>query len=194
MGFEVKELRKSHGAESVPVGSPVLVGAPRLVRNSSSATKDNLVVYWTSPKGEIQIAPDSRISQYQLDNYFPEYRGWKRCEANGAKEIEKIALIVSRQEFERKKKMKVEQHLREWESLEFLETSAKLNIAKRYSPRDIEVNKKNLQRTEKRKQKVLDAICAEFDPTRRTTFLDVEIRPASTSSLAHIGQKVVGIS
>ena len=163
-----------------------------IVRNSSTTMKDNLVVYLCSPKGEIELAPDGRLTRKQLDKIG--YKGWKRCEAVGAKEIEKVSLILSRQMFEKKKQMKVQQHLREKFALDQLQIRCKLRQAQGYSKNDIEMNAKILQRAQRSEDMLYAAIASEFDPATRTTSLEMEARVQSTSPLAHVGQKVTGIA
>ena len=150
-------------------------------------------MYWVSPKGEIQPAADTRITESQLQRW-PEYRHWRRCEANGPKEIEKISIIISRQLWEKKKAMKVQQHLREKDALDQLAVRCKLRIAQGYSKDDLELNQRLLKRTQANEDVLMRAICSEFDPTMRTTALDMEVRSASTSRLAHVGGKHEGVA
>ena len=161
-------------------------------RNSASAAKDNVFVYWVSPAGEIQPAPDSRITETQMRSMW-EYRDWHRFEAIGAKEIEKISLIISRQMFEKQKKMKVQQALRELEFLKQAEIGAKLRQAQGYSKNDVAMNEKQENRWARRQELALAAICSEFQPDKRNTALEIEVRERSTSKLAHVNQKREGI-
>jgi hypothetical protein len=153
---------------------------------------DKTFVYWVSPKGEIQPAADSRITEMQLQRW-PEYRHWRRFEAVGPKEIEKVSLIISRQMFEKKKNMKVQQHLREKWELDQLAIRAKLRIAQGYSKNDVELNAKILKRAQQAEDSLMRVICSDFDPVTRTTALDMEVREKSTSVLAEVGQKVTGV-
>ena len=162
------------------------------VRNSASAAKDNVVVYLCSPKGEIELAPDNRLTQVQLEKIG--YKHWKRCEATGAREIEKLSLILSRQLFEQKKKLKVQQHLREKIALDQLVIRCRLRLAQQYSPKDVEVNERILKRAKKNEDDLMRLVCSEFDPAGRNTALAIEVSPQSTSPLAHVGQKATGIS
>jgi len=162
-------------------------------RNSASAVRDDIVVYWASPSGQLQIAPDSRITQEQLSR-MREYRHWRRCEAVGAREIEKISLIISRQMFERKKQQKVQQALREMDLVKQAQISAKLRAAVNFSKNDVELNKTLEKRWAAREAAALAVIASEFAPDRRTTALEMELRPKSTSKLAHFAQKPEGIA
>lgn len=166
--------------------------APGIVRSNNTAAKDNVFVYWVSPKGEIQAAADSRISQEQL-NRWKEYRHWRRCEAVGAREIEKISLIISRQLFERKKLEKVQQHLREKAELDQLVVRCRLRKAQEFSKNDVAMNEKILKRAQQAEDNLMAAIASEFTPGQRTTALQMEVKPQSTSPVANLGQKQEGL-
>lgn len=167
-------------------------GPAIIKRNSSSTTKDNIVVYWASPKGELMLAPDSRITEAQLRR-MQEFKHWRRCEAVGVREIEKISLILSRQLFEQKKQMKVEQHLREKFAIDQLMVRARLRMANPYSKNDVEANSLILKRAKRSEENLYRVIASEFQPELRTTSLEMEARPQSTSKLAHVNQKATGI-
>lgn len=161
-------------------------------RNSANATSDRTVVYLCSPKGEIELAPDGRLTRAQLDKIG--YKSWRRCEATGVREIERLSIILSRQEFERKKQMKVEQHLREKFELDQLKVRCKLRMAQGYSRDDEELNSRILQRANRAEEGLYRVIASEFNPGQRTTALEIEVREQSTSPLAHVGQKATGIA
>ena len=161
------------------------------IRNSSQATSDNVVVYCVSPKGEIELAPDNRLTQTQLDKIG--YKHWRRCEATGAREIERVSLILSRQLWEQKKKLKVQQHLREKFFLDQLQIRCKLRMAQCFSKNDEEMNRKILAKAQHTEETLYAVIASEFDPQKRTSGLEMEIRPKSTSRLANVGQKSQGI-
>jgi hypothetical protein len=174
-------------------GPPALIGkAPSVIRNSSSATKDSVFVYWASPKGEIQPAADSRITEAQLQRW-PEYRHWRRCEAHGPKEIEKVSIIISRQMWEKKKQMKIEQHMREIEDMRQLGYRCKLRLAQNYSRNDFEMNERILKRVKRAEENLFKLIASEFSPDNRSTYLEVEVREQNASKIAHVGQKRQGL-
>ena len=165
---------------------------PSIIKgNSASASKDNIVVYLCSPKGEIELAPDGRLTRAQLDKIG--YKKWRRCEAVGAREIEKISLILSKQLFEKKKQMKVEQHLREKFHLDQLQIRCKLRMAGNYSKNDAELNKHILAKAKRAEEGLYRVIASEFNPETRTSGLEMEARTQSTSRSAHIGNKRTGI-
>ena len=166
--------------------------APTIIKsNSASATKDNVVAYLCSPKGEIELAPDGRLTRSQLDKIG--YKKWRRCEAVGAREIEKISLILSKQLFEKKKQMKVEQHLREKFHLDQLQIRCKLRLAQGFSKNDEEMNKRILQKAKRSEEALYRVIASEFNPAARNSGLEMEARAASTSRVAHLAQKPTGI-
>lgn len=168
--------------------------APGLIISNSASTtvKDNVFVYWVSPKGVIQPAPDTRITEAQMRR-MREYRHWKRCEAHGAREIEKVSLILSRQLFEQKKQMKVQQHLREKFHLDQLKFRCQLRLAQGFSKNDVELNKTILAKAKRSEEVLYRIIASEFDPSQRTSSLQMEARAQSTSKVAHIAQKRTGI-
>jgi hypothetical protein len=168
--------------------------APAIVRsNTNSTTKDNIFVYWCSPAGEIQPAADTRITEAQLRR-MPQYQHWRRCEAVGAREIEKVSLIMSRQMWEKKKAEKVQQHLREKFELDQLAIRCKLRIAGGFSKNDEEMNKRILQRAQRSEDALMALIASEFSPATRTTSLQMEAKTQSTSPVANLGQKQEGIA
>lgn len=188
--FQTVDRRKNK-TESSPIR--ILTGAPAVVRNSSSATKDSVFVYWASPKGELQPAADSRITEAQLQRW-PEYRHWRRCEAVGPKEIEKVSIIISRQMWEKKKQMKIAQHMREIDEMKQLGYRCRIRMAQGYSKNDVEMNERNLKRVKRAEDNLYKLICSEFDPTMRTQILEMEVKEASASKLAHVGNKHQGVA
>jgi len=130
---------------------------------------------------------------------MPEYRNWRRCEAVGAKEIEQVSLIVSRQMFDQKRKMKVQQAIKELQFLKQARISAHLRVHQGYSKNDAELSAKQEKTWAKREERAMAIIVADltnsntFDPSKRTTALEIEVREKSTSRLAHINQKKEGI-
>lgn len=166
--------------------------APAIVRSNTTTTKDNIFVYWVSPKGEIQPAADTRITEAQLQRW-PQYRHWRRFEAVGAAEIDKVSLIISRQMWENKKKEKVQQHLREKFELDQLAVRCKLRIAGGFSKNDEAMNKKILQRAQRSEDALMSLIASEFNPSTRTTSLQMEAKTQSTSPVARLAQKQEGL-
>ena len=150
-------------------------------------------MYWVSPKGEIQPAADTRIAEAQLQRW-PEYRHWRRCEAVGVREIEKISLIISRQMWEKKKQMKVQQHLREKAELDQLMVRCRLRAAQGYSKNDAELNQRILKRAQRTEDSLMALIASEFNPGLRTSALEMEIGPQSTSPVANVAQKQEGLA
>lgn len=154
--------------------------------------KDNVLVYWVSPRGDVQPAADTRITEAQLQRW-PEYRNWRRCEAVGPREIEKISIIISRQLWERKKQMKVQQHLREKSELDQLQFRCRLRMAQGFSKNDEAMNARILQRAKQNEDSLYKLIVSEFDASARTTGLDMELKERSTSRSATVAQKAEGL-
>ena len=171
------------------IGTPK---APAVVRNARNTTKDNVFVYYVSPKGEIEPAPDSRISEAQMRRW-PGYEHWRRCEAVGAREIEKVSLVLSRQMWEKKKLQTVQQRIREIDFIKQIGIRARLRAAASFSKNDVSINRQLEARTRKAEQDLLDLIVSEFDPSARRSALEIELHEESTSPLAKVGQKREGI-
>ena len=153
--------------------------------------RDNTFAYFCNQAGRIIPAPDTRMSPVQCGL---DPANWKRCEAVGAREIEKVSLIISRQLWEEKRNREVGKKLREMQFLRQMEIKAKLQRLKNFSPKDVHVNEQ-LERDWKRKQNgLITLIESEFIPERRNTALDVEIHEQSTSPSAGIFQKRAGVA
>ena len=167
--------------------------APGVVRSGRNATKDNVFVYYVSPKGEIEPAADSRISEAQMRRW-PGYEHWRRSDAVGVREIEKVSLIISRQMWEKKKLQTVQQRIREIDFIKQLGIRARLRAAQSFSKNDVSINRQLEVRTRKAEADLLDLIVSEFDPLNRRSALEMEIREQSTSPLAMVGVKKEGIA
>ena len=175
------------------MGAGVVVNRfPGIVGSGRNVTRDTVFVYWVSPKGEIEAAADTRISESQLRR-LPGYRHWRRCEAVGAREIEKVSSIISRQMWEKKKLMTVQQRIREIDFLKQLAGRARLRAAQSFSKNDVSINHQLIDKVRRHEDGLMDLICSEFDPTARRTALEIEVKPESTSKLALVGRKREGL-
>jgi hypothetical protein len=167
-----------------------------LSRNSATAAKDNVMSYFACADGTLMLAPDTRVSAQQcgLDS-----KRWRKCEAVGAKEMEQVSLILARQEFEKKRRMKVERALRELKFLRQSRAGARLRASMNYSANDVRANQLQERRWAAREDFYLNIIASEidpsqgFDPGKRTTILECETAPRSLSPLANVNQKPTGI-
>ena len=120
-------------------------------------------------------------------------RDWKRCEAVGVKEIEKVSLILSRQAWEEKKNRKVAQILREMDFLKQRAASARLRKATNFSPKDVRMNAQLEKRWDEKQELMLRLVCEEFRPENRNTALEMELRDAPINP-HHLGQKRQGVN
>jgi hypothetical protein len=146
---------------------------------------DNVFVYFAHQSGRLMPAPDTRMKPEQCGL---DPAQWRRCEAVGVREIEKVSLILSRQAWEEKKARHVTQKLREMAFLQQREVSARLRRAVGFSAKDQQANE-NLERRWKQKQDQLLALVAmEFTPGKRHTALEVELQDAPINP-HHLGQK-----
>jgi hypothetical protein len=135
-------------------------------------------------------APDTRMK--------PEHCGldpkvWRRCEAVGAKEIERVSLILSRQLWEDKKARHVSQKLREMAFVQERAMSARLRKAVGFTAKDVEVNARLERRWKEKEDSLLALIATEFDPSKRHTALDIELSEAPINP-HHLGKKREGVN
>jgi hypothetical protein len=70
----------------------------------------------------------------------------------------------------------------------------RIRMAQGYSKNDVEMNERNLKRVKRAEDNLYKLICSEFDPTMRTQILEMEVKEASASKLAHVGNKVQGVA
>jgi len=70
----------------------------------------------------------------------------------------------------------------------------RIRRAQGYSKKDVEVNELILRRAQKNEDDLMRLIASEFTPEIRTSALEMEVRPSSTSPLAHVGQKPQGLN
>jgi hypothetical protein len=129
-----------------------------------------------------------RVEQCGLDP-----KKWRRCEALGAREIERVSLILSKQAWEQKKARKVGQILREMDFLKQRAVSARLRRAVNFTAKDAQVNERLEQRWNQKQDAMLALIAEEFRPEARNTALEMELRDAPINP-HHLGQKKVGVS
>lgn len=160
------------------------MGVPLITRS------DRTFVYFVDAAGKILPAPDTRVTAEQL-GLNPNL--WKRCEATGSREIEKVSLRLSKQMFEEKKARHVGQKLREMAFLKDRALSAKLRAAQGYTAKDVEVNRNLEKKWIKKQDEALALIALEFDPSSRHTALDIELKEQSMSPLAGVFEKRQGI-
>ena len=151
---------------------------------------DSCFVYFAHQGGRLMPAPDTRMRPEQCGL---DPKAWRRCEAVGAKEIEKVSLILSRQVWQEKKDRKVSQILREMDFLKQRAASARLRKAVNFTAKDVQVNARLEQRWSEKQDLMLRIICEEFVPEKRQTALEMELKDAPVNP-HHLGQKKVGVN
>lgn len=161
-----------------------IIAAPKQIVH-----KDSVFAYFCNAAGKIIPAPDTRMSAAQC-GLGPE---WRRYEAQGAREIERVSLIISRQMHNEKLSRTVAQHLREKAFIDQVRVRCKIRIAQAYSKNDESINRQILAKIEAKEADLFKAIIEGFDPTKRHTALDIELSEESTSPLANFGKKRQGI-
>lgn len=156
---------------------------------SRPATLNEALVYFVSPSGEIQLSPDNRIT----DPALVGRRGWRSFEAKTAKEKEDVATRMAAQLWERKRSMQVEQHMREQRQRNELRASAQIRLANPKSQFDALCNQKIIERLDEDEQKFFKLLSDEFDPTKRSSGLEIEWKEAAIGFAAR-GDKRAGLN
>lgn len=151
---------------------------------------DSVVVYFAHMDGRLILAPDTRMKP---ENCGLDPKQWRRCEAVGAKEIEKVSIILGKQAWEAKKARKVSQVLREMDFLKQRAVSAKLRKAQGFNANDVQMNAKLERKWDSKQDQMLALIAEEFRPESRNVALDMELSDAPINP-HHLGQKKVGVS
>lgn len=153
------------------------------------AVSDRTFIYFAHQSGRLVPAPDTRMRPEQCGL---DPKVWRRCEANGAKEIERVSLILSKQAWEQKKDRKVTQILREMDFLKQRAASARLRKAVNFTAKDVQMNEKLEARWNQKQDQMLRLIFEEFKPENRHTALEVELQDAPINP-HHLGQKHQGV-
>lgn len=156
---------------------------------SRPAVHDETLIYYVSPSGEIQLAPDNRIT----DPAKVGRKGWHSFEARTAKEKEDVAARMAEQLWQKKKDMQVQQHMREAHKRNELRASARLRLCNPKSKLDALCNQKIIDRLDEDEQKFFKLLSDEFDPTKRTSGLEIEWKEAAIG-FASRGEKRAGLN
>jgi hypothetical protein len=150
---------------------------------------DETLRYYVSSSGEIMLAPDNRVMPSHLG-----LKGWHSFEAKTAAEKDSVASRMAAQLHQRKKQMKVEQRMKEQAHRDILRSSARIRLANPKSALDAECNKAILRKMDADDSQFFKDLSAEFDPSNRTSGLEMEFREAPRGWAAERGEKRQGVS
>ncbi len=155
-----------------------------------TTSKDETLVYFVGPSGEIRLAPDNRITKGETIGW----NGWHCFEAKTAREKESVAGRMAEQLWAKKKNMEVQRFMREAEARNMMRNSARIRMAKSPSKLDFELNQRILDKVEADEDKFYRLLAEEFDPAKRTSGLEMEYRSAATGYWAERGDKTAGLN
>lgn len=113
--------------------------------------------------GELMIAPHTKMHP------FP---GWMRHEVKTVREIEALSRQLERQEVQKLRSMKVDEHLRSQRKRDDMRASARIRIAQHFSEADVEMNRQILKSLE-RKDDALIRVLTD-DSSLLTGSLEIE--------------------
>jgi len=156
---------------------------------SRPGNHNETLVYYVSPSGEYQLAPDNRIT----DPAKVGRKGWHAFEAKTAKEKEYVAAKMAEQLWKKKKDMEVAKHMREAAKRNEIRASARLRLANPKSPLDALCNQKTIEKLDEDEAKFFKFLTEEFDPNKRTSGLEIEWKDAPIGNAAR-GEKRAGLS
>lgn len=127
-------------------------------------------VFWIDMGGQIMMAPDSRMAA------FP---GWTRVVCRTTQETEFYSRKLARQEFDRFRSLKIEEHLRYKEAREKIKSNCRLRLAKGcISANDEMATRNTLKNLELKDELLYKLLATEPDLSRAS--LEIEKYDAST--------------
>lgn len=163
------------------------------ILQSRSTTADETLAYFVNRyTGEIRLSPDNCISDPAKLGWNPSE--WGYYEAKTAREKDSVSGRMAAQLYEKKKSMKVEQHMREQRKRNELRCSARLRLAQAPTKLDAMCNQKIIQRIDADESQFFKDLAEEFSSAERTSGLEIEFRARPTGFWAERGDKQMGIA
>ena len=133
------------------------------------------VVYWVDATGQLMLAPDINMRPF---------RGWHRVECRTVSEIENFSRRMARQEWERFRSMKVEEHLRYRDKRQEIISNCKLRLAKGcISAADEFATRNTLRNLELKDELLYKLLATEPDLSRAS----LEIEKFDAETIRHRG-------
>jgi hypothetical protein len=142
------------------------------MRNAQLA---NGTVFWQNFLGELMVAPDSRMKPLP---------GWTRHECKTVASVEEFSRRMAKQEYDKFKNMKVDEHLRSQRRREELKANCRIRLAKGcISAEDERLTRETLRSLE-RKDEALYRLISDQAITDRA-HLVIEEKEESTANAAY---------
>lgn len=157
------------------------------MRTTSQSAKGQIrekeqTVFWIHISGDLMLAPDTRM------NPFPN---WTRIECRTAKETEFYSRKMARQEFEKFRSLKIEEHLRYKEKREQIAANCRLRLAKGcISEADEYATRMTLKNVELKDELLYKLLSSEPDLSRAS----LEIEKYDAQTIKAKGEKRRGLS
>lgn len=163
------------------------------ILQSRSTTADETLAYFVQRyTGEIRLSPDNRITDPAKLGWNPAE--WSFYEAKTAREKDSVSGRMAAQLYEKKKSMKVEQHMREQAKRNELRCSARLRLAQAPTKLDAMCNQSIIARIDADESQFFKDLAEEFSSAERTSGLEMEFRDKPTGFWAERGDKQMGIA
>lgn len=162
------------------------------ILQSRSTTADESLCYFVQKfTGEIRLSPDNRITDPRKLGWNPA--DWGMYEAKTAREKDAVSARMAEQLWSKKKDMEVSRFMREQETRNMMRNSAKIRQAKSPSKLDYDLNQRVLDKVDADEDKFYRLLCEEFDPSKRTSGLEIEWSSQPTSYWGKRGDKQAGV-
>lgn len=132
-------------------------------RNAQISDKE-AVCYWVAPSGELMLAPDTRMKPF---------RGWRRYECKTVAEIEQFSRCMAKQQYDKFKNMKVEEHLRSQRRRDEIKANCRLRLASGcISAEDERLTRQTLQSLQRKDHLLYRLITDQPDLTRGSLVIE----------------------
>lgn len=127
-------------------------------------------VFWRHLSGELMLAPDTRMQPF---------KNWTRIECQTVGETENLSRQLARQEFEKFRSLKIEDHMRYREQRQKIIANCKLRLAKGcISAADEQATRMTLRNLEQKEELLYKLLFSEPDLSRAS--LEIEKYDAAT--------------
>jgi len=142
--------------------------------------ESEVVCYWVDAAGELMLAPDTKMKPFV---------GWHRVECKTTSEIENFSRRMAKQEWNKFRSMKVEEHLRYKSHREKLRSNCLLRLAKGcISAADEFATKMTLKNLDAKDEALYKLLASEPDLSRAS--LEIEKYDAETIKARANGKRM----
>lgn len=137
---------------------------------------DQTVVYWVDSAGQLMLAPDTRMKPF---------RGWRRYECKTVAETEDFSRRMARQQYQKFRSMKVEEHMRSQKKRDQLKANCRIRLAAGcISNEDERLTRQTLQSLERKDAIFYKLITDQPDLTRASLTIEQKESPVGMAEFS----------